>query len=80
MVNGLVVVLRRQIFGYANRVVNRSDFADADDIEIVLLQSYQQILRRRSDGVIVTVFRALEIPFFADERTRNDAPDFVFAV
>ena len=43
LVDRLLVILRGQVLGHADRIVDRRDLADADDVEAGVLQQRQQI-------------------------------------
>ena len=80
LVDRLLVVLRGQVFGHTHRIVDRSNLADANHVEIFILQGRQQIFARRRHGIVVTVLGAIEISGLAQKRPRDHASDFVFAI
>ena len=80
LIDRLFVVLRRQILRYTHRIVNRRDLSDTNDVEIFIGERRQKVLTRRRHGVVVPVLRAIKRSGLAQERPRDHATHFVFAI
>src|SRR5713101_7284913 len=56
----LLIVLGRQVLGHARRIVNRSDLADANDVQSVLAKCRQKIFTRRRHRIVMTILSAIK--------------------
>src|ERR1043165_1069959 len=77
LIDRLFVVLCSQILCYSERVVDRRDLSDTNNIEILVSKRRKKILARRRHCIIVTILSPIESARLAQEWTRNDTPDFV---